>query len=244
MTAIPNEQNEPTLEAIRRLSRVIIHDLNNPLSALSGYMQLAQMRMEKLQQGDTSVVGDLAEFLGKIDQATERINSLVQRLDKFSKILPAPAQSVNLEKMWNHLVSSRDSEEQQRISLEISEPDLVIRTHPQCFEQVAAELLDNACWATREENSGEVIIKNSMEEGNRFVLEIQDNGCGIDEDMLEKLDIPCYFNRENRGFPKQGLLTGIGLPIVYHLVDYLEGEIEIESRPGEGTKVQVRIPVE
>ena len=54
-------QDEATLTAIKRLCRAIIHDINNPLSAVSGYLQLSEMRLAKLQDGDYSVIEALVE---------------------------------------------------------------------------------------------------------------------------------------------------------------------------------------
>ncbi len=232
--------NEATFQAIKRLCRVIIHDVNNPLSAVSGYLQLIEMRLSKLKAGDLSVVDSLVDFHQKTQAGVERVISIIARLDQFSKIRPAPAVKVDLPSLLNRLVAGRTPEERQRIDL-ICPPDAVLHSLISVVEQIAFELLDNALWATRE--GGRVRLTVTCE-GAKALLEFADEGPGIDPEMLESIFLPCYWTREKNGFPKQGLMLGMGLPIVYQLVTHLNGEIDIQSQEGKETTVRVRLPVE
>lgn len=232
--------NEATFQAIKRLCRVIIHDINNPLSAVSGYLQLIEMRLSKLKAGDLSVVDSLVDFHQKTQAGVERVISMIARLDQFSKIRPAPAVQVDLPSLWNRLIAGRALEERERIDL-ICPASAILRSLVSVVEQISLELLDNALWATRD--GGRVRVTVACE-GAKVLLEIRDEGPGIDPEMLESIFLPCYWNREKTGFPKQGLMLGMGLPIVYQLVMHLKGEIDIQSQAGQGTTVRVRLPAE
>ncbi len=107
--------NEATFQAIKRLCRVIIHDVNNPLSAVSGYLQLIEMRLSKLKAGDLSVVDSLVDFHQKTQAGVERVISIIARLDPFSKVRPARDQSIF--PALNRLVAGRTLEERQGIGL-------------------------------------------------------------------------------------------------------------------------------
>ena len=69
-------------------------------------------------------------------------------------------------------------------------------------------------------------------------------GPGMEAERLEKAHLPCYITREGKGFPKEGLLLGLGLPIVYQLTVALGGKFTLNSAPGEGCRARVELPAE
>ena len=100
---------DETIGVIKRLGRTIIHDLNNPLSALSGYLQLTELRLAKVQAGDLSSVEYLANYHEKMQKAFSRIQEILQRLEQLVKNNPAPETSINLYQLWNRLIGLRTS---------------------------------------------------------------------------------------------------------------------------------------
>lgn len=242
MATSPNQQAfEETLEAIKRLCRVLIHDINNPLSALSGYLQLCEVRLNRLRSGDLSAMDSLADFHNKMNQAVERICQIVQRLDQFSKILPMPNQAINLNDLWSNRIAERTAEEQQRINLICDSPSISMETHPACIDQIVFELLDNALVATAE--GGTVTIEIRQTNPDRVEMNITNTGLGFDPAIIEKYCLPCYFTREEKTFPKKGMLIGIGLPIVHQFMHYLQGEMQIHSQPGQTTRIHLELPI-
>lgn len=243
MTDLNTDQREESLLAIKRLCRALIHDINNPLGAVSGYLQLTEMRLSKLQQGDQSVIPALVDFQAKTQQALNRISAMLQRLDLFSKIRLGPEQKIPLTAFWKDCIAQRSDEEQKRILLECPDPEPTIRLSRFCLEIIARELLDNALWATREH--GEVrITVSSQEDNGSIVVDIADTGIGMSSEQLEKTCFPCYITREGGGFPKQGLLLGLGLPIVYQLSSHLGCTFSLNSQPGEGTQARLELPAD
>ena len=73
--------------------------------------------------------------------------------------------------------------------------------------------------------------------GNMVILEVLDNGIGIPEDHMEKLFTPFFTTK------MEGEGTGLGLPIVYGIVKELNGDIIVDSRINEFTKIQIILPV-
>jgi signal transduction histidine kinase len=94
-------------------------------------------------------------------------------------------------------------------------------------------LLINACQATRDD--GEVWIGTDRE-GDRALVTVRDNGCGIPEDRLSRIFEPFYTTKE------VGKGTGLGLSISHKIIEEHQGRIEVESRPGEGTLFRVVLP--
>jgi signal transduction histidine kinase len=73
--------------------------------------------------------------------------------------------------------------------------------------------------------------------GNRFTIEITDNGCGMDEETRKKIFFPFFTAK------KDGKGTGLGLYIAKSLIDEMSGRIEVRSEPGRGSTFSLSIPV-
>jgi signal transduction histidine kinase len=103
---------------------------------------------------------------------------------------------------------------------------------------VIINLLINASQVTDKEDSW-LGLKAFVEKngGNRFTIEITDNGCGMDEETKKKIFYPFFTSR------KDGKGTGLGLYIVKSLVDEMTGQIEVQTEPGKGSTFRISIPV-
>jgi len=114
-----------------------------------------------------------------------------------------------------------------------------IRVDPWALEQVIINLLINASQVTDKEDSrlrlNAFVEKNG---GNRFTIEITDNGCGMDEETKKKIFFPFFTSK------KDGKGTGLGLYIVKSLVDEMAGHIEVQSEPGKGSTFRISLPVD
>ena len=114
-----------------------------------------------------------------------------------------------------------------------------IRVDPWALEQVIINLLINASQVTDKEDS-RLRLKAFVEKngGNRFTIEITDNGCGMDEETKKKIFFPFFTSK------KDGKGTGLGLYIVKSLVDEMAGHIEVQSEPGKGSTFRISLPVD
>jgi len=111
------------------------------------------------------------------------------------------------------------------------------------FEQVILNLLSNARDAIEEKSvkaidpfSGNIMI-STTQTSTELITKVKDNGIGISADKLAKVLLPFYTTKE------AGKGTGLGLSISYGIVKEMEGEIHIDSTPGQGTTISVILPV-
>jgi two-component system, NtrC family, sensor kinase len=110
------------------------------------------------------------------------------------------------------------------------------------LNQVFLNLIVNAAHAIhdagKDAETGEIHIGTSLE-GGSAVIRVRDNGCGIPEDNISKLYDPFFTTKEvGRG-------TGQGLSIAHSIVvDKHSGNIDVSSRPGEGTEFVLRVPID
>lgn len=102
--------------------------------------------------------------------------------------------------------------------------------------QVLANLVANAVYATR--GGGHIDVRFTGSSGSGFVLSVEDNGEGMDNDTRLRALEPFFTTKQ----PGQG--TGLGLPIVYGIVRSWNAALDIESEPGVGTRVSVTLPGE
>jgi signal transduction histidine kinase len=102
--------------------------------------------------------------------------------------------------------------------------------------QIVSNLLMNALTHGLEnKDQGEVLVSGSVD-GRDLLLSVSDNGAGVPVEILSRLMEPFFTTKRGRGG------TGLGLHIVYTLIQRLEGTISLSSAPGQGLQVNMRIP--
>ena len=116
---------------------------------------------------------------------------------------------------------------------------------PEKMRRVVVNLVNNAVQATAARNQQAeaegfvyepVVTVSTEQEANRVIIRVEDNGIGMDEETSERAFEPLFTTRA-RG-------TGLGLALVDRIVSEHGGTVELESRPNEGTKVQVVLPID
>lgn len=131
--------------------------------------------------------------------------------------------------------------EQVELSIEVT-PNLVITTCPGIIAQLLTNLISNAqrhAFGPSVNNNENRVSVSCSKNAKGIVISVQDNGKGIPEALHKKVFEPFYTTARDKGG------TGLGLNILYNLVrQKLNGETDLTSIPGEGTKVTVCIPVE
>jgi signal transduction histidine kinase len=112
----------------------------------------------------------------------------------------------------------------------------VITCSPSQVNQVVLNLLVNAAQATPE-SGGSIVVRTSVRDAQHVAIEVADNGKGIPKDVLPKIFDPFFTTKE------AGQGTGLGLSICYRIVQAHGGRIDVDSRPGVGTRFTVVLPV-
>ncbi len=118
--------------------------------------------------------------------------------------------------------------------INICPPEVELQGDRQRFLQLFVNLLTNACDASRPGDKVEVF---ATREDSRVHIEVRDRGEGIPEDLRNRVFEPFFTTKR----PGEG--TGLGLPMVYKIIEDYGGSIELDSKSGAGTRVIVRLPV-
>ena len=216
-----------------RLAATLGHEINNPLQTVIGCLGLAKETLEEHEAAD-----DVEKYVTLARDEVKRAARIVSRLRDVSH--PSDAEEgeptdvnalvdevlevsrKNLENQWIRVV--RD--------LAGDLPRLVVA--PDRIKQVLLNLVLNASDAMPE--GGELTVRSRYVEGTREVrLEIEDQGPGIPEEMMDRLFDP-FFSTKEEG-------TGLGLFVSRNIVQEQGGRIEVESDLGDGSTFIVVLPV-
>lgn len=230
------------MEAIGRLAGGVAHDFNNLLTAITGYTELLidSIPFEAPMQGD----------LKEIKKAADRAASLTRQLLAFSRRQPLQTTITDL----NNLVTNMQKLLKRLLGEDIElipmlEPSLArVKIDQGQIEQVLMNLAVNARDAMPE--GGMLTIKTenitldeslpeSIKYGHigKFVrLSISDTGIGIEKAMLEKIFDP-FFSTKG---PGEG--TGLGLAVVYGIIQQHKGWINVVSEPNQGALFEIYLP--
>ncbi|RME81675.1 MAG: hybrid sensor histidine kinase/response regulator, partial [Planctomycetota bacterium] len=228
------------MEALGRLAMGVAHDFNNILTGIMGF---AELSLAQLDSKD-----DLKKNLKMILDIGERAKNLTSQLLRFGRRQEITPQEIDINKVVEATVPMLERLIEESIHLETNLaknlPPLIGDYH--LFEQLLINLVINARDAL-EGLEGWIKIKTYLdyppsqnEEDNKkekfIVLEIEDNGKGMEEEVMERIFEPFFTTKE------EGKGTGMGLATVYGIVKQLKGEIDIFSKPGKGARFRLFFP--
>ncbi|QPC99867.1 PAS domain-containing protein [Qipengyuania soli] len=214
------------------------HELRTPLASIIGYVETLQEDVEHLQPA-------VAErFLGTIHRESKRLQDLVSDLMSLSRIEAEkhdlPEARIELAGLVER--AARDgagSERADRLEF-TSEGSFWVRGDEQQLEQLVRNLVDNALKYGDADKPVSVAVEQRSE--NRVRIVVTDRGDGIPAEHVPHLTRRFYRTDPGRSRASGG--TGLGLAIVKHIVERHRGRLDIESTPGEGTRVTVSLPLE
>jgi two-component system phosphate regulon sensor histidine kinase PhoR len=227
------------LRALERTKREFVvnvsHELKTPLTAIKGFVETMQPRAE----------AENRPYLEIIRRNTDRLIAVVEDLLVLSK-LETPGLKLEREPVDVRVIAAnilklferRAGEKGIRLALEAPEDLPAVPGDPAQIEGLLLNLVDNAVKYT---DQGAVLIRLRRAEG-RLLIEVQDTGTGIDAVHVPHIFERFYVVDKSRSKKLGG--TGLGLAIVKHIVQAHQGEISVRSRLGEGTTVQVELPLD
>jgi len=237
------QQQALKMEAIGTLVGGIAHEFNNMLAGIIGNVFLLKMEIEKETKS--------AERLERIEQLSNRAAGLVDQLLAFGRKHRVAVQNVSLIPLLQqvHAIESAGLPPHIRLNLDVSKAAsgeaTAVRAEAPMLKQVLSSLISNAADACMQKTAGEVTIEfcdieTAKAPSSRFphlkdkdllCLCVRDNGSGIRNDLLDRVFDPFFTTKE------VGQGTGMGLSMVYGLMEGFGGAVELKSEEGSGTSV-------
>lgn len=223
-------------EAVNAMSNLgymfsgIRHELGNPINSIKTAVVVLK---ENHRQYPPDVVG---EFLERVLSDVARVEALLRDLRNFSMYETPEIHDVNLHAFVEDLLSIVTTDCSRRgIRLRtFLRPDAQWgRLDPRALQHVMLNVLTNAMDAVRDRESPQVAI-GVRRSGDRVVIAIRDNGCGIPDDVKPSLFKP-FFTTKKHG-------TGLGMVIMKNMMSKMDGIIEVASREDVETVVTLNLP--
>ncbi|MCC6930111.1 MAG: response regulator [Gemmatimonadaceae bacterium] len=231
------------LESIGRLAGGVAHEINNSITGVLGFTQLAQHGA----RGNAPLQADLEE----VWKAGRRVADITRQLLAFARRQHTQPVAVQFGTLLDALARSLRQSVGERVQLTVQAPDDLppVSADPSQLEQLVFNLVLNARDAMPD--GGEVTLRLREEEveririvddmslspGRYVVLDVIDTGTGMDDEVRQRLFEPFFTTKEvNRG-------TGLGLAVCHGIVARHQGAIEVESAPGRGTRLTIWLPV-
>ncbi len=237
----------------------VAHEINNPnnfiyfnIPILCSYLQFLLVIVDEYAEArpELRVYGrpyagfrdDCFKLLDNIEHGSTRINQIVSNLREFTRERGrGERRRINLRHVVEKSLSicmGRIKKCVKTIDVDISEGLSDHLTDPMAIEQVLINLLINAAHAADKDDSKiKLTITEQVDPEHMVILEVIDNGCGIDSKIMKKIFDPFFTTKT------VGVGTGLGLSISHWLVTELGGRIEVESVVGRGSCFRVVLPV-
>ena len=217
------------LAALGRLTSGVAHEVRNPLNAMMIHVELLRDRL-------ASTPPDVQQSLDIIGSEVQRLDRVVQGFLRFMRPQELSLKALDLNALLGSVGALLEAEWQARgvhFHWELDSALPPIRADEELLRQAFLNILQNACQAMPV--GGTVTISTAREGRELIRVSIADEGVGIPAENLEKI-FKLYFTTKPDG-------SGIGLSIVYRIIQMHDGTIEARSENRQGTTMVVRLPV-
>ena len=228
------------LAAVGRLAAGVAHEINNPLAAIAevaGYLEdivggIIEVDSETLER-------ELYAGLSTITAQVNRCSSITHRLLGFARKSEARVEVADVNAALEEILPFlRKEARMANVQIHRDYPADIphVSIEEVQLEEILINLITNSIQAMTGRGHGNMWITAESEDG-KVILSVRDDGPGIDEEVRDRIFDPFVSTKP------QGQGTGLGLSICYGIIKRYDGEIRVESKPGEGAtfKVVLRI---
>lgn len=231
---------EAKMSAIGRISAGIAHELNNPLGTLVAYAERACNYLESVGEDHLRQfeLEKLKGYLKIIDEEAFRCKRVVSDILSIPKKEGLEITRVDIDRLLDNILE-RMSVDNPGISItrEAEYPLPLIPGDMSVLRQVFVNLINNAVDALEGRMDAMVWIRTALRH-NMVIVEVEDNGIGIPDAIVEKIFEPFFTTKES----KKGI--GLGLSLCHDFVKGMGGTIRVESRPASGATFVVSLPID
>jgi PAS domain S-box-containing protein len=232
------------MSTLGEMATGIAHEINQPLNTLSilfDNMLLAASKEDSLPKSY------LEKKTEKIYDNIFRIKNIIDHVRVFSRSQDDAILSLfDVNESFTNAISMISEQFRHKlIEIEIETKDSLPQVYGNTyqFEQVILNLLINSKDAIEEREEladqpiGKRICIRAYQSSKQLIIEVKDNGIGIEPEELEKIVLPFYTTKE------AGKGTGLGLSITFGIIKEMNGEISFQSEPNLGTTATIKLPV-
>jgi len=214
------------LSALNRLTAGIAHEIKNPLNATMIHLELLRMELSDRPQP--------LEHVNVIARQVRRLDEVVQGFLKFTRPEDLHLRAVDLGGVFDQIRPIVQAEAgNKRVDFVVDLPSGLppVEGDATLLEQAFLNLALNACQAMPQ--GGQLTVSARVAPARRITIDVEDTGTGIAAEHLSRI-FDLYFTTKAHG-------SGIGLSLVFRTVQLHNGEIEVQSTPGHGTRFRIQL---
>ena len=221
--------HQEKIAALGRVAAQVAHEVRNPLTGLQLYaMHMKTKLADRMSEAELQLADKIVETVGHLAQTVEQIVN-------FARPLSLERREVDLNRVVAdllHLLGPQLNHGRVESSVELSPGPLPARLDESSLRSALTNLIINAVQAMTD-GGGRLSVK-TLREGGGLRVEIADTGVGMTREQVGKM-FEAFYTTKAKGL-------GLGMPYAKKVIEEHGGEIGVESRPGEGTLVTVRLP--
>ncbi len=231
---IKGEIEQKEIEAWHKLIRILTHEIMNsatPISSLTETMQSMLIKENKAKKAADLSDENIEDLLFSLKTINRRSNGMLSFIEDYRKLTKVAQPKMNavevlplLQNIYN-LLSPELSNEKIELTIDVYDVDSIIMDAT-LIEQVLINLIKNSRHALQGKSDAHINIK-VYSDNNKAVIEVTDNGKGINDKELKEIFVP-FFSTKKEG-------SGIGLSLSKQIMHLHGGQIKVKSKLGEGT---------
>jgi two-component system, sporulation sensor kinase B len=214
------------MEVVSHLAASISHEVRNPLTASRGFMQLLEQNHLPLEKRK--------EYIRIAIEELDRAEAIITDYLTFAKPAPECVEKLNVKAEIERVIDIlRPLANMNSVEIQTSLIPFNVKGEREKFQQCLLNIMKNAIEAMP--NGGLLDVYVSIEKDN-VLIRITDTGVGMTDEQIKRLGEPYFTTKGIKG-------TGLGMMVVYRIIESMNGTIEITSEVNKGTKVSVYIPL-
>lgn len=212
-------------EIASHLASSISHEVRNPLTSSRGFLQLLSESHEIPEKEK----GYLALAISEIDQADHIIKDYLT----FAKPTPEKIEVLEIDQVIQQAIQIVEPMAKQfKVEIESKLDSSLITGNFGLLQQVIVNIMKNGIEAM---SSGGVLTITCIKEQKTTLIRVKDEGVGMSQQQMNRLGEPYFSTKDLKG-------TGLGMMVVYRIVESMKGTIQIDSKKGMGTTIFIRLP--
>nr|WP_319384937.1 ATP-binding protein [uncultured Roseibium sp.] len=221
------------LATLGRMSAALSHEYNQPLAAIRSDAEIAEMLIDRNRAEEAK------SNLTRIGGMVTRMGEIAKTLKGFSRRSGTDIKPVSLRQAIDEALLLLQPQVKQSgfgLNLDLPDEDIIVKGGRIRLEQVIINLLSNAFDAVQS-RAAPMVSLSLVREDREAVLQVADNGTGIDQETLPQIFDPFFTTKD------VGAGLGLGLSIAYKIVHDFSGTLKAENREGGGAVFTMRLPI-
>jgi two-component system, sporulation sensor kinase D len=216
-------KEQERLVQLGTMAATVAHELRNPLNIIEATNDIIQKKYSKNDD----------ELFSFIPEEVKRLSVLIDNFLQFARNPELNIENKTIVQLIDRIKLNFSEHDNARLQISIlDDPDTAIKTDHSQLEQALINLIKNALEASNHDEGIKIIFESLKKD--KVKITIEDQGSGIQADLIDKVFDP-FFTTKEKG-------TGLGLSITKRIIDQLNGNINIQSKEGKGTKIEFIIP--